>query len=169
MLHTHSVGATIHSQRNAQYGGMAISGYEMLKGLAGVRKPHWMCSALKLRTLSRAIPFLFKSREMDSSSMSPSTSHDMPGESTPIREEVEEILHAELVSAKCRHGNAAARYDSVRRGDPADQQAIEEAVRERHAALRALQASLARFNSFKLRGVVPDDLKGWRTPDNPEA
>jgi methylthioribulose-1-phosphate dehydratase len=37
VLHTHSVCATILSQRNAQYGGMAISGYEMLKGLAGVR------------------------------------------------------------------------------------------------------------------------------------
>jgi len=101
--------------------------------------------------------------------MSRSTSSDMPRESTVIRAEVAEILHAELVSAKCRNGNAAAKYDSVRRGDPVDHQALEEAVRERHAALRELQESLARFNAFKLRGVVPDDLKGCRSADDTEA
>jgi hypothetical protein len=93
----------------------------------------------------------------------------MPRESIVIRAEVEEILQEELVSAKCRHGNAAAKYDSVRRGDPVDHHALEEAVRERLAALRELQESLARFNAFKLRGVVPDNLKGCGTPDNAEA
>jgi len=36
VLHTHSVWATILSDRHAQAGGVAISGYEMLKGLEGV-------------------------------------------------------------------------------------------------------------------------------------
>jgi methylthioribulose-1-phosphate dehydratase len=37
VMHTHSVWATVLSDRGAGEGGMAIEGYEMLKGLAGVR------------------------------------------------------------------------------------------------------------------------------------
>jgi len=37
VLHTHSVWSTILSDRHASAGGLAISGYEMAKGLAGVR------------------------------------------------------------------------------------------------------------------------------------
>ena len=36
VLHTHSVWATLLSERHAADGGLAIAGYEMLKGLAGV-------------------------------------------------------------------------------------------------------------------------------------
>jgi len=36
VLHTHSIWSTLLSHRCAQAGGLAISGYEMLKGLAGV-------------------------------------------------------------------------------------------------------------------------------------
>ena len=36
VLHTHSIWATVLSDRHAGAGGMAIEGYEMLKGLAGV-------------------------------------------------------------------------------------------------------------------------------------
>lgn len=37
VLHTHSVWGTILSEANAGAGGLALEGYEMLKGLAGVR------------------------------------------------------------------------------------------------------------------------------------
>ena len=37
VLHTHSVWSTILSEAHASAGGVSISGYEMLKGLAGVR------------------------------------------------------------------------------------------------------------------------------------
>lgn len=37
VLHTHSVWSTILSHRFAKAGGIAISGYEMVKGLAGVK------------------------------------------------------------------------------------------------------------------------------------
>ena len=37
VLHTHSVWSTLLSQRYAAEGGLAISGYEMLKGLEGVK------------------------------------------------------------------------------------------------------------------------------------
>jgi methylthioribulose-1-phosphate dehydratase len=36
VLHTHSVWSTLLSERHARQGGLAIAGYEMLKGLAGV-------------------------------------------------------------------------------------------------------------------------------------
>ena len=36
VLHTHSIWSTVLSDRHAPAGGLAISGYEMLKGLAGV-------------------------------------------------------------------------------------------------------------------------------------
>jgi methylthioribulose-1-phosphate dehydratase len=36
VLHTHSIWSTLLSHRNAGLGGVAITGYEMLKGLAGV-------------------------------------------------------------------------------------------------------------------------------------
>ena len=36
VLHTHSIWATVLSDRHAAAGGVAIDGYEMLKGLAGV-------------------------------------------------------------------------------------------------------------------------------------
>jgi len=37
VMHTHSIWATFLSDRGAEAGGIAIEGYEMLKGLAGVR------------------------------------------------------------------------------------------------------------------------------------
>jgi len=37
VLHTHSVWSTILSERHAHAGGLAVEGYEMLKGLEGVR------------------------------------------------------------------------------------------------------------------------------------
>jgi methylthioribulose-1-phosphate dehydratase len=37
VLHTHSVWATVLSEARAEAGGIAVSGYEMLKGLEGVR------------------------------------------------------------------------------------------------------------------------------------
>ena len=37
VLHTHSVWSTILSERHAHTGGLAIEGYEMLKGLGGVQ------------------------------------------------------------------------------------------------------------------------------------
>jgi methylthioribulose-1-phosphate dehydratase len=37
VMHTHSIWATFLSDRDAPSGGVAIEGYEMLKGLAGVR------------------------------------------------------------------------------------------------------------------------------------
>ena len=37
VLHTHSVSSTLLSERYAAKGGLAISGYEMLKGLEGVK------------------------------------------------------------------------------------------------------------------------------------
>ena len=36
VLHTHSIWSTLLSHREAELGGLAIEGYEMLKGLAGV-------------------------------------------------------------------------------------------------------------------------------------
>jgi len=37
VLHTHSIWSTLLSERHAEEGGFAISGYEMLKGLDGVK------------------------------------------------------------------------------------------------------------------------------------
>jgi methylthioribulose-1-phosphate dehydratase len=37
ILHTHSIWSTVLSERHASAGGIAIEGYEMLKGLEGVR------------------------------------------------------------------------------------------------------------------------------------
>ena len=37
VLHTHSVWSTLLSERNVPAGGLAISGYEMLKGLEGIK------------------------------------------------------------------------------------------------------------------------------------
>jgi methylthioribulose-1-phosphate dehydratase len=37
VLHTHSVWSTLLSEAHAAHGGIAISGYEMLKGLEGIR------------------------------------------------------------------------------------------------------------------------------------
>jgi methylthioribulose-1-phosphate dehydratase len=37
VLHTHSVGSTVLSGTHARHGGIALEGYEMLKGLEGVR------------------------------------------------------------------------------------------------------------------------------------
>ena len=37
VLHTHSVWSTILGEANASHGGLEIAGYEMLKGLSGVR------------------------------------------------------------------------------------------------------------------------------------
>ena len=39
VMHTHSIWATLLSDRGAARGGIAIEGYEMLKGLAGVADP----------------------------------------------------------------------------------------------------------------------------------
>jgi methylthioribulose-1-phosphate dehydratase len=36
VLHTHSIWSTILSDRHAREGGLAIAGYEMLKGLEGI-------------------------------------------------------------------------------------------------------------------------------------
>lgn len=36
VLHTHSIWSTVLSERHATAGGLAIAGYEMLKGLAGI-------------------------------------------------------------------------------------------------------------------------------------
>lgn len=40
VLHTHSIWSTVLSERFAPQGGIAIGGYEMLKGLAGVTTHH---------------------------------------------------------------------------------------------------------------------------------
>lgn len=37
VLHTHSIWSTVASERHAAQGGLAIEGYEMLKGLEGVK------------------------------------------------------------------------------------------------------------------------------------
>lgn len=37
VLHTHSIWATVLSEQNVEQGGLAIEGYEMLKGLEGVK------------------------------------------------------------------------------------------------------------------------------------
>ncbi len=45
VLHTHSVWSTVLSSTHARHGGIALEGYEMLKGLAGVqthRHREWM-------------------------------------------------------------------------------------------------------------------------------
>jgi methylthioribulose-1-phosphate dehydratase len=57
ILHTHSVWSTLLSQLHADRGGLALSGYEMLKGLEGV-KTHEHCEWLPILENSQDIPAL---------------------------------------------------------------------------------------------------------------
>ena len=57
ILHTHSVWSTLHSDSHAGEGGLAISGYEMLKGLEGV-KTHEQREWLPIVENSQDIPAL---------------------------------------------------------------------------------------------------------------
>ena len=54
VLHTHSIWATILSEREVELGGIAIEGYEMLKGLEGV----------KTHQHREWIPILYNSQDM---------------------------------------------------------------------------------------------------------
>jgi len=55
VLHTHSVWSTLLSDAHAAWGGIEISGYEMLKGLAGVRTHEH----------SEYLPIIENSQDMD--------------------------------------------------------------------------------------------------------
>ncbi len=57
VLHTHSVWSTLLSEQHAQHGGLAISGYEMLKGLESV-KTHEHREWLPILDNSQDIPAL---------------------------------------------------------------------------------------------------------------
>ena len=59
VLHTHSVWSTILSEGFARAGGVAISGYEMLKGLEGVRS-HEHTERLPILENSQDMPELAK-------------------------------------------------------------------------------------------------------------
>lgn len=62
ILHTHSVWSTILSDRHARHKSMAISGYEMLKGLEGV-KTHTHQEWIPIFENSQDIPALAKEVE----------------------------------------------------------------------------------------------------------
>ena len=62
VLHTHSVWSTILSEAHASAGGVCISGYEMLKGLAGV-KTHEHREWLPIIENSQDMPALAKTVE----------------------------------------------------------------------------------------------------------
>ena len=62
VLHTHSVWSTILSDRHAKHKSMAISGYEMLKGLEGV-KSHTHQEWIPIFENSQDIPVLAKEVE----------------------------------------------------------------------------------------------------------
>jgi len=62
ILHTHSVWSTILSDRHAKHKSMAISGYEMLKGLEGV-KTHTHQEWIPIFENSQDIPALAKEIE----------------------------------------------------------------------------------------------------------
>jgi len=62
ILHTHSVWSTILSDRHAKHKSMAISGYEMLKGLEGV-KSHTHQEWIPIFENSQDIPALAKEVE----------------------------------------------------------------------------------------------------------
>jgi methylthioribulose-1-phosphate dehydratase len=63
ILHTHSVWSTLLSELHAAQGGLAISGYEMLKGLEGV-KTHNQSEWLPILENSQDIPALATSAEL---------------------------------------------------------------------------------------------------------
>jgi len=62
VLHTHSVWSTLLSEAHAEAGGMSIEGYEMLKGLAGVRT-HEHREWLPIIDNSQDMPALARSTE----------------------------------------------------------------------------------------------------------
>jgi methylthioribulose-1-phosphate dehydratase len=62
VLHTHSVWSTVLSEANASAGGISISGYEMLKGLAGV-KTHEHREWLPIIENSQDMPVLARTVE----------------------------------------------------------------------------------------------------------
>lgn len=62
VLHTHSIWSTIASEVNGKEGGVAISGYEMLKGLEGVRT-HEHCEWLPIIENSQDMPALARTLE----------------------------------------------------------------------------------------------------------
>jgi len=81
------------------------------------------------------------------------------------REEIEEILRAELERARSRCKGARAEFTRVCNDIPSGiphpdgTQRILNASREQTAAQEAFAAALKRFNAFILRGEIPDDLE----------
>jgi len=64
ILHTHSVWSTLLSERYASQGGFAVSGYEMLKGLEGVRS-HEHREWLPIFENDQDVPVLARKVEME--------------------------------------------------------------------------------------------------------
>jgi hypothetical protein len=84
------------------------------------------------------------------------------------RQEIEEILRAELESARLRRQSAKEEFTRVCNEIPSGLPhpdgtlRILNASREKAAAQEAFAAALQRFNAFILKGEIPDDLGGKR-------
>jgi hypothetical protein len=84
------------------------------------------------------------------------------------REEIERILSSEIKAAGQRQKEAGARLRQVASDIPSMIPAPDGALRihlagvEYRAALEELRKALKRFDEFMAKGIVPDDVGGWR-------
>jgi phage-related tail fiber protein len=84
------------------------------------------------------------------------------------REEIERILSSEIKAAGQRQRDAGSRLREVVSDIPSSIPAPDGSLRirlagvEYRAALEDLRRALARFDDFVVKGIVPEDVGGWR-------
>jgi hypothetical protein len=84
------------------------------------------------------------------------------------REEIERILSSEIKAAGQRQREAGVRLREVVSDIPSMLPAPDGSLRihlagvQYRAALEDLRKALNRFDDFMVRGIVPDDVGGWR-------
>jgi len=84
------------------------------------------------------------------------------------RKEIEDILSGEVKRARNNQKEAGARFKQIA-GDipslipaPDGAMRIHQAGAEYRACLEDLRKALNRYNDFVAKGIVPDDVGGWR-------
>ncbi len=84
------------------------------------------------------------------------------------REEIERILSSEIKAAGQRQKEAGMRLRQVAADIPSMIPAPDGSLRihlagvEYRAALEDLRKALSRFDDFMVKGIVPEDVGGWR-------